>query len=65
MAMRRLNQTFTILLLLMSVAALLCLSLNTEKVNAAGENWLEGWSYRKSHQIVGSTAGAQTDYQSA
>ena len=63
MAMRRLNQTFTILLLLMSVAALLCFSLNTVKVNAAGENWLTGWSYRKSHQIVGSTAGAQTDYQ--
>jgi len=61
--MRRLNQTFTILLLLMSVAALLCFSLNTVKVNAAGENWLTGWSYRKSHQIVGSTAGAQTDYQ--
>jgi len=25
--------------------------------------WLEGWSYRKSHVIEGSTAGAQTDYQ--
>jgi len=25
--------------------------------------WLTGWSYRKSHEIVGSTAGAQTDYQ--
>jgi len=25
--------------------------------------WLSGWQYRKSHQIVGSTAGAQTDYQ--
>ena len=25
--------------------------------------WLEGWSYRKSHEIEGSTAGAQTDYQ--
>ncbi|MFB0559811.1 MAG: DUF2341 domain-containing protein [Candidatus Lokiarchaeia archaeon] len=25
--------------------------------------WLSGWSYRKSHTIVGSTAGAQTNYQ--
>jgi hypothetical protein len=25
--------------------------------------WLNGWSLRKSHEIVGSTAGAQTDYQ--
>lgn len=25
--------------------------------------WLSGWQYRKSHQIVGSSAGAQTDYQ--
>ncbi|RLE48706.1 MAG: hypothetical protein DRJ18_01400 [Candidatus Methanomethylicota archaeon] len=25
--------------------------------------WLSGWSYRKSHEIVGSTAGAVTDYQ--
>jgi len=25
--------------------------------------WLSGWSYRKSHEIEGSTAGAQTDYQ--
>jgi len=25
--------------------------------------WLSGWSYRKSHEIEGSTAGAGTDYQ--
>ena len=25
--------------------------------------WLSGWQYRKSHDIEGSTAGAQTDYQ--
>ena len=25
--------------------------------------WLSGWQYRKSHEIEGSTAGAQTDYQ--
>ena len=25
--------------------------------------WLSGWSYRKSHEIEGSTAGAVTDYQ--
>jgi len=25
--------------------------------------WLSGWGYRKSHEIEGSTAGAQTDYQ--
>jgi len=26
-------------------------------------SWLQGWQYRKSHEIQGSTAGAQTDYQ--
>jgi len=25
--------------------------------------WLNGWNYRKSHEIDGSSAGAQTDYQ--
>ncbi len=25
--------------------------------------WLTGWQYRKAHNITGSTAGAQTDYQ--
>jgi len=25
--------------------------------------WLSGWTYRKSHEIEGSSAGAQTDYQ--
>jgi len=25
--------------------------------------WLSGWQYRKSHEIVGSTAGAQANYQ--
>jgi len=28
-----------------------------------GLGWLTGWQYRKSHEIIGSTAGAQTDYQ--
>ncbi|KYH37355.1 MAG: hypothetical protein AYL29_005860 [Candidatus Bathyarchaeota archaeon B24] len=27
------------------------------------EGWLTGWQYRKSHTIIGSTAGAVTDYQ--
>jgi hypothetical protein len=27
-----------------------------------GSNWLAGWSYRKAHEIIGSTAGAQTNY---
>jgi len=27
------------------------------------EGWLEGWSYRKSHVIQGSSAGSVTDYQ--
>jgi len=26
-------------------------------------SWLEGWQYRKSHEIQGSTVGAVTDYQ--
>ena len=25
--------------------------------------WLSGWQYRKSHEIEGSSAGAQTNYQ--
>jgi len=25
--------------------------------------WLSGWSYRRFHEIVGSIAGAVTDYQ--
>ena len=29
----------------------------------SGSNWLSGWSYRKSHEIQGSTAGAVSDYQ--
>ena len=28
-----------------------------------GKNWLSGWQYRKSLEVVGSTAGAVTDYQ--
>ena len=32
------------------------------KVHAQGTSWLSGWQYRKSHEIVGSAAGAVTDY---
>ena len=35
----------------------------TELAPVTAQSWLTGWSYRKSHEIVGSTAGAQTDYQ--
>jgi len=29
----------------------------------ASSGWLEGWSYRKAHDICGSSAGSQTNYQ--
>lgn len=45
---------------------LLAISLTAPDITIAkadGESWLEGWTYRKSHTINGTTAGAQTDYQ--
>ena len=38
--------------------------MNFLKTSGGGPtNWLEGWQYRKKHDINGSTAGAVTDYQ--
>jgi len=38
--------------------------LSQEKVSMFAELiWLPGWEYRKLHEIIGSIAGAQTDYQ--
>ncbi len=33
-----------------------------ELIRAPGGHWLEGWQYRKAHNITGSTAGAQVNY---
>lgn len=33
-----------------------------EPIRAPGGHWLEGWQYRKAHNITGSTAGAQINY---
>jgi len=38
-------------------------SLEAYFAEAQLHDWLSGWNYRKSHEIVGSTAGAVTDYQ--
>jgi hypothetical protein len=32
-------------------------------VQLYGTGWLNGWTYRKAHDITGSTVGVQTDYQ--
>lgn len=36
--------------------------ISVQKTLAAGENWLEGWAYRKSH-IINPATGAGTNYQ--
>jgi len=51
----------SVLLLASSLVA--ALSLLQAPIAAQGSDWLEGWFYRKEHRIVGSTAGAVTDYQ--
>lgn len=33
-----------------------------EPVGASAGHWLEGWQYRKAHNITGSTAGVQVNY---
>lgn len=34
-----------------------------KKSGGTPEGWLSGWQYRKKHEIEGSSAGAETDYQ--
>ena len=38
-------------------------AIDTTEFSSTETGWLSGWQYRKSHEIEGSTAGAQTDYQ--
>ena len=60
-----------LLLALLVISLLSCLPLSLPSplsppvgvAKAQGIGWLLGWGYRKSHQIVGSTAGAVTNYQ--
>lgn len=39
------------------------LTRTTQYTLTVTKQWLSGWSYRRSHVIIGSTAGAVTDYQ--
>ena len=48
--------------LVLIVALLLSPFVPAEGVQAAGENWLDGWTYRKQITLTGSTVGPQTDY---
>ena len=50
-------------LFLIFILAISLLAPSIPQVQADGELWLEGWDYRKSHTITGSSVGAQTDYQ--
>jgi len=38
-------------------------NIGTDNTTILVVGWLTGWQYRKSHTIIGSTAGAVTDYQ--
>jgi len=38
-------------------------NIGTDNTTILVGGWLTGWQYRKSHTIIGSTAGAVTDYQ--
>jgi len=38
-------------------------AIDATEFSSTETGWLSGWQYRKSHEIEGSTAGAQTDYQ--
>lgn len=60
--MRRVS--FLLLVLLLTVSLVLTLSPTVFRVPTAqaSPGWLSGWSYRKQHIIVGSSAGNQTDY---
>lgn len=44
------------------VASAILLIAASPRVGSSGGSWLSGWSYRMAHTIVGSTAGAQTNY---
>lgn len=50
------------ILLLFLMAAQFLVSVPMHQVQGSGENWLEGWNYRKSHMICNST-GAGSNYQ--
>jgi hypothetical protein len=55
---------FFLLLLLLGIIFPLHSFILIPEVRASPEpGWLAGWSYRKQHNITGSSAGNQTDYQ--
>ena len=51
------------LLLAVIAVAVIVLSMFPSMNVYAEANWLSGWSYRKSHVIIGSTAGDVSGYQ--
>ena len=59
--MRRMLQVFLIVLLVASLIVLTSAPPVME-AEATGENWLTGWTYRKSH-VIQSASGAGTNYQ--
>jgi hypothetical protein len=46
--------TFSLMVSVQSVAV--------DRVASSGSGWLSGWTYRKAHNITGSTAGEQFNY---
>jgi hypothetical protein len=46
--------TFSLVVSVQSVAV--------DRVASSGSGWLSGWTYRKAHNITGSTAGEQFNY---
>ena len=58
---RNLHKLLTILMVVGILTSSLMLVATTTSTKAAGENWLDGWAYRKSQEISPSS-GAGTDY---
>jgi hypothetical protein len=60
--LKRTLQTFILVILLCIPLVILPGIPEVEVAEAVGENWLTGWTYRKSH-VIQATSGAGTNYQ--
>ena len=60
--MKRKLQTFILIAILLLPLIVLPGIPEVKVVEAAGEGWLSGWTYRKSH-VIQSASGAGTNYQ--
>jgi hypothetical protein len=60
--MKRTLQTFFLIVLLCISLVILPSIPEVELAEAVGENWLSGWTYRKSH-VIQNASGAGTNYQ--